>query len=199
MSIVSWDVTREPVSTISEHSRSFKLPPWVLNDGDITSVFYDSARRAALVTAFIGKEYPVFVPFPGYGNLQNETYSTKIVAATMSPSGSAFIVANSMTEMIQFEYTAKGSLSPRKLKKSSSKISNSVFKPGAIALAMASEDTVLAFWIKDGKCMLRTIKLGATETVKDLDIRPHHDQLMKSNDGPFAGSTSSLSIAELGA
>jgi hypothetical protein len=193
-----WDVTREPVSTISEHSRSFKLPPWVLNDGDLTGVFYDSARRAALVTAFIGKEYPMFVPFPGYDNLQNETYSTKIVSAAMSPSGSAFVIANSMTEMIQFEYTAKGTLSPRKLKKGSSKISNSVFKPGAIALAMPSEDTVLAFWIKDGKCVLRTIKLGATETVKDMDIRPHYDQLTKSKDRLFVASASSLSIAELG-
>lgn len=32
-----YDCTREPISTISENSRSFKLPPWTLNDGDLTS------------------------------------------------------------------------------------------------------------------------------------------------------------------
>jgi hypothetical protein len=192
-----YDVTREPVSTISEHSRSFKLPPWVLNDGDLTGVFYDSVRRAALVTAFIGKEYPMLVPFPGFEALHNETYSTKIVAAAQSPSGAAFVIANSMTEIIMFEYTAKGTLSPRKLKKSSSKMSNSVFKPGAIALAMPSENTLLAFWIRDGKCMLRTIKLGALEVVKDLDIRRHYEQLMNLMDRPGMASASSLSVAEL--
>ncbi|KAF2826414.1 hypothetical protein CC86DRAFT_467125 [Ophiobolus disseminans] len=194
-----WDVTREPVSTISEHSRSFKLPPWVLNDGDITGVFYDSAQRAALVTAFIGKEYPVLIPFPGYDPLQNETYSTKIISAAQSPSGLTFIVANSMTEIIQFEYTAKGRLSPRKLKKASSKISNGVFKPGAIALAMPSESTLLAFWIKDGKCMLRTIKLGITETIRDVDIRLHYDRLMDMKDKPIVGRAPSLNIPELDA
>ena len=128
---------------------------------------------------------------------QNETYSTKIISAAQSPSGSALIVANSMTEIIQFEYTAKGTLSPRKLKKSSSKISNNVFKPGAIALAMPSEDTLLAFWVKDGKCMLRTVKLGVTETIKDVDIRPHYDRLMNMKDRPIIGRAPSLDIPEL--
>ena len=192
-----WDITREPVSTISEHSRSFKLPPWTLNDGDLTGVFYDSARRAALVTAFLGKEYPMLVPFPGFETLQNETYSTKIVSAAQSSSGSTFIVANGMTEIIQFQYTAKGILSPHRLKKSSSKISASVFKPGAIALAMPQEDVLRAFWIKDGKLMLRSIKLGTTETIRDVDMRSHYDRLMSLKERPIIARAPSLAIAEL--
>ncbi|PSN68422.1 hypothetical protein BS50DRAFT_491972 [Corynespora cassiicola Philippines] len=194
-----WDCTREPVSTISEHSRSFKLPPWTLNDGDLTGVFYDSARRAALVTAFLGKEYPVLIPFPGYDTLQNETYSTKIVHAAQSPSGSTFVVANSMTEMIQFEFTAKGTLSPRKLKKTPSKISNSVFKPEAIALAMPLENCLQCFWIKDGKCMLRSVKIGAGETFRDYDIRPHYDRLMSIRERAIIARAPSLHIPELDA
>ncbi|OAL55463.1 hypothetical protein IQ07DRAFT_582945 [Pyrenochaeta sp. DS3sAY3a] len=192
-----WDITREPVGTIAEHSRSFKLPPWTLNDGDLTGVFYDSERRAALVTAFLGKEYPVLVPFPGYEALQNETYSTKIVAATQSPSGSSFIVTNGMTEIIQFQYTAKGTLAPHKLKKSSSKMSTSIFKPGAVALAMPAEDCLRVFWIKDGKCMLRSIKLGASETVKDVDIRSYYNKLMSLKDRPVIAQSPMLDIPEL--
>jgi hypothetical protein len=194
-----WDCTREPVSTISEHSRSFKLPPWTLNDGDLTSVFYDSFRRSAIVTAFLGKEYPMLIPFPGYDLLQNETYSTKIVHAAQSPSGMSFIAANAMTEIIQFEYTAKGTLSPRKLKKASSKISSSTFKPGAIALAMPLDNVLQCFWIKDGKCMLRTVKIGTGETFKDYDIRPHFDRLMSLKNRPVIARAPSLLIPEMDA
>ncbi|OCK85328.1 hypothetical protein K432DRAFT_400416 [Lepidopterella palustris CBS 459.81] len=172
-----WDCTREPVGTISENSRSFKLPPWTLNDGDLTTIFYDTFRRCAILTAFLGKEYPVMIPFPGYDELQNEEYSTKIVHAAQSPSGSSFTVANGMTELIQFEYTPKGILSSRKLKKAASKIGNAAFKPGCLALAQPQENVVQAFWIKDGKMMLRTIKMGNGESYRDCDIRAHYDRL----------------------
>lgn len=138
----------------------------------------------------------MFVPFPGYAKLQNETFSTKIVSAAMSPSGSVFVIANAMTEMIHFEYT-KGVLSPRKMKKSSSKISNGAFKPGAISLAMPRDDTVLVFWIKDGKCMLRTIRLGGSESIRDMDIRAQYDMLMRPKERTAMAGASSLSIAEL--
>ncbi|ORY17956.1 hypothetical protein BCR34DRAFT_583230 [Clohesyomyces aquaticus] len=193
-----WDVSREPVSTISEHSRSFKMPPFTLNDGDLASVFYDTMRRSAIVTAFLGKEYPLLIPFPGYEPLQNEQYSTKVVHAAQSPSGLTFTVVNAMTEIIQFEYTAKGGLSPRKLKKASSKISTSVFKPGTIALAMPLESILQCFWIKDGKCMLRTIRIGAGETFKDYDIRPHYDRLMSLKSNPVIARAPTLRIPELG-
>jgi hypothetical protein len=192
-----WDCTREPVSTISEHSRSFKLPPWTLNDGDLTSVFYDNSRRSAIVTAFLGKEYPILIPFPGYDTLQNEQYSTKVVHAAQSPSGSTFVVANAMTEIVQFEYTARGTLAPRKLKRSSSKISNTVFKPGAIALAMPLENVLQCFWVREGKCMLRSIKIGATETFRDYDLRPHYDRLMSLKSKPIIARAPSLMIPEL--
>ncbi|KAF2118890.1 hypothetical protein BDV96DRAFT_643057 [Lophiotrema nucula] len=194
-----WDCTREPVSTISEQSRSFELPPWTLNDGDLTGVFFDSTRRCAIVTAFLGKEYPMLVPFPGFDTLHNEVYSTKIVHGAQSPSGQTFVVANAMTEIIQFEYSVKGTLSPRKLKKSSAKISNSVFKPGAIALAMPLENVLQCFWIKDGKCMLRTIKVGSSETLRDYDMRPHYDRLMSMKDKAVIARAPSLLIPELDA
>ncbi|KAF2463644.1 uncharacterized protein BDR25DRAFT_319849 [Lindgomyces ingoldianus] len=194
-----WDCEREPVSTISEHSRSFKLPPWTLNDGDLTSVFYDTMRRSAIVTAFLGKEYPLLLPFPGYDSLQNEQYSTKVVHAAQSPSGTTFTVANAMTEIIQFEYTAKGGLSPRKLKKASSKISTSVFKPGTIALAMPLENCLQCFWLKDGKCMLRTVKIGSGETFKEYDIRPHYNRLMSLKNKPVIARAPTLRIPELDA
>jgi hypothetical protein len=194
-----WDCTTEPVTTVAEHSRSFKMPPWTLNDGDLTSVFYDSMRRAALVTAFLGKEYPLLIPFPGHDNLQNETYSTKIVQAAQSPTGETLIVVNAMTEIIQFEYTTKGMLSPRKLKKASSKISQGVFKPGAIALAMPLENVLQIFWVKDGKCMLRSVKIGASEQFKDYDLRPHYDRLMSLKTKPVIARAPSLMIPELDA
>ncbi|KAH7118008.1 hypothetical protein B0J11DRAFT_98340 [Dendryphion nanum] len=192
-----YDCSRAPVSNLSEHSRSFKMPPWTLNDGDLTSVFYDSNRKSAIVTAFLGKEYPLLVPFPGYGTLQNETYSTKIVDAAQSPSGTTFIVANSMTEIIQFEYNAKGALSPRKLKKSTGKISNGAFKPGAMAMAMPLENILQCFWLKEGKCMLRRINIGSTETFQDYDIRPQYDRLMSMRKNPVIARAPSLSIPEL--
>jgi hypothetical protein len=192
VSLDVWDIARAPISPISQ-SRSFKLPPRVLNDGDLTSVFYDPTRRAALVTAFISKEYPLLIPFPGYAALQNETFSTKIVAAAQSPSGSVFVVANAMTEIIMFEYTAKGAFAPRKLKKASSKISSSVFKPGAIVLGMPAEDVLKVFWIREGRCMLRTIRLGMTEGIQDVDIRGKYDELISRS---LVG-TPSVGIAEL--
>lgn len=192
-----WDCTREPVSTISENPRSFRLPPvstltmqytkalrfksdfqkFTLNDGGLTTVFYDSSHRSAIFTAFLSKEYPVLIPFPGYEELHNGEFGTKIVHATQSPSGSIFTVANSMTEIIQLEYTPKGTLSPRKLKRGASKISSTAFKPGCIALAMPQESVIQAFWIKDAKLMLRTIKVVDGETFHDYDIRPHYDRI----------------------
>lgn len=192
-----WDCTQEPVTQIPECARSFKLPPWTLNDGDLTSVFYDSIHRSAIVTAFLGKEYPLLLPFPGYDALQNETYSTKIVHAAQSPSGQTFVVANAMTEIIQFEYNLKNSLSPRRLKMSSSKIPSSVFKPGTIALAMPQEDLLLAFWIKDGKCMLRTVKIGASESWKELDIRGIFERLMELQGKAVIARAPSLRIQEM--
>ncbi|KAF2199454.1 hypothetical protein GQ43DRAFT_464818 [Delitschia confertaspora ATCC 74209] len=193
-----WDCSREPVSMISENSRSFPLPPWTLNDGDLTGVFYDPVRRCAVLTAFLGKEYPLMIPFPGYDDLQNEVYSTKIIYAAQSPSSQNFVVANAMTEMIQFEYSPTGILVPRKLKKATAKISTNAFKPGCIALAMPLENCLQCFWIKDGsKCMLRNIKLGAGETFKDYDIRPHYDRLMSMKTRAVIARAPTLRIPEL--
>ena len=195
--IDAWDCTKDPITAISDLSRSFRMPPWTLNDGDLTSVFYNSAKEIAHVTAFLAKEYPLLVPIPGHDNLQNETYSTKIVQAAQSPTGESFTVVNAMTEIIQFEYTARGTLSPRKLKKASSKISQGVFKPGAIALAMPVENVLQMFWVKDGKCMLRSVKIGSVEQSHDHDIRPHYDRLMSLKTKPVIARAPSLLIPEL--
>ena len=90
-------------------------------------------------------------------------------------------------------------LSPRKLKKASSKISQGVFKPGAIALAMPLENVLQIFWVKDGKCMLRNVKIGASEQFKDYDIRPHYDRLMSLKTKPVIARAPSLMIPELDA
>ena len=137
------------------------------------------------------------IPFPGYGDLQNETYSTKIVFAAQSPSSQTYIVANAMTEIIQFEYTPKGRLSPHKLKKAAAKISSSVFKPGCITLAMPQDNCLQCFWVKDGKCMLRNIKLGLGENIRDIDIRPQYDRLMALKDKPVIARAPTLRIPEL--
>lgn len=197
--IDAWNCTTDPITSIDEHSRSFKMPPWTLNDGDLTSVFYNSTRKAAHVTAFLAKEYPLLIPIPGHDNLQNETYSTKIIQGAQSPTGETFTVANAMTEIIQFEYTARGTLSPRKLRKASSRISQSVFKPGAIALAMPLETVLQMFWVKDGKCMLRSVKMGPVEQSYDHDIRPHYDRLMSLKTKPVIARAPSLMIPELDA
>ena len=175
------------------------MPPWTLNDGDLTSVFYNSTKKAAHVTAFLAKEYPLLIPIPGHGNLQNETYSTKIIQGAQSPTGETFTVANAMTEIIQFEYTARGTLSPRKLRKASSRISQSVFKPGAIALAMPLETVLQMFWVKDGKCMLRSVKMGPVEQTYDHDLRPHYDRLLTLKTKPVIARAPSLMIPELDA
>jgi hypothetical protein len=187
------------VCTISEHSRSFRLPPWTLNDGDLTSVFYDSFRRCAVVTAFLGKEYPVLIPFPGTGHdtLQNETYSTKIVHAAQSASG-IFVALNAMTEIVQFEFSTKGLLSPRRLKRASRGIPNSAFKPGAICLAMPVDNIIQCFWIKDQKCMLRTVHVATGETVSDFDLREQFDRLMGLKGQAVIKRAESLMIPELG-
>lgn len=171
VSINVWDMTRQPVAPISSHPRTFKLPPWVLNDGDLTSIFFNPSRRSALVTAFIGKEYPLLIPFPGYAALHNETYSTKIVCAAQSPSGALFVVANAMTEIILFEYTTRATLNPRKLKKVSNKIPHAVFKPGALTMCFSREDLLRVFWVRDGRMVCREVGLGGREEVRDGDLR----------------------------
>ena len=42
---------------------------------------------------------------------------------------------------------------------------------------MPQESVIQAFWIKDAKLMLRTIKVGDGETFRDYDIRPHYDRV----------------------
>lgn len=125
-----------------------------------------------------------------------------------------FAVANGMTEIYLIDYKANGNLSPRKLKKAASKISTNSFKPGNLIVAMPNENTLLAFWIKDSKLMLRTTKINAYETVSDFDLRPSYDKLYRDQVNapqsyqyefrkpsigldPLSTMTSALSISEM--
>lgn len=189
-----WDCDNEPWNIKPGYSRSFKLPPvsekscllysavsnlfqWTTNDGDLTSVFYDTRRRSAFLTAFLGKEYPLSVPIPGYDHLVNEESSTKVLHAAQSPSGTRFTIVNSMTEVHVYNYKSNGMLNGCRLKRASSKLSSSSFKLGHMALAMPQENIVLLFWIKETKLMLRKIKLD-DETYNDYDLRQDYEHLI---------------------
>ena len=150
---------------------------WTTNDGDLTSVFYDTLHHSAFLTAFLGKEYPLLVPIPGYDHLVNEESSTKVLHAAQSPSGTRFTTVNSMTEMHVYNYKSNGMLNGCRLKRATSKLSSSFFKPGHMALAMPQDNIVLLFWIKETKLMLRKIKLD-DETHNDYDLRQDYEHLI---------------------
>ena len=57
----------------------------------------------------------------------------------------------------------------------------------------------IAEHFKDGKCMLRTINIGSTESFKDYDIRPHYERLMNMQSKPVIARAPSLTIPELDA
>jgi hypothetical protein len=140
-------------------------------------VFYDSLRCSAFVTAFLGKEYPVLIPIPGYERLDPEEKSIKILHAAQFPSGSRFAVVNSMTEIHVYNYKPNGTLNNRKLKKACSKLPSSSFKLGYMILSIPQENTLLIFWIKDTKLMLRRVRID-DETFSDYDVRPDYEHLV---------------------
>ncbi|KAL2835056.1 hypothetical protein BDW59DRAFT_168359 [Aspergillus cavernicola] len=173
-----WDCTEQQWKLETNSSRSFKLPPWTSDDGDLTCVFYDSFNHAIVLTAFLGKEYPISF-LTSHGNIMSNPLSPRIVHAAQSPSGSRFVMANGMKQMYLCDTTASGSLIPTKMKKAISKIGPSVFRPGQLALSFPEENEVFAFWVKEGKLMLRTISLHAGgEALNDCDLRSEFDRLV---------------------
>jgi hypothetical protein len=152
------------------------LSQYITNDGDLTCVFYDPPNRSAFLTAFLGKEYPVLIPIPGYDDPEPEEKSAKILHAAQSPSGSRFAIVNSMTEIHVFTYKQNGKLNNRKLKKSCTKIPSSSFKRGQMVLSMPQDNTLLVFWAKETKLVLRKIKID-DETYSDYDVRPEYEYL----------------------
>ncbi|KAL4779812.1 hypothetical protein BJX76DRAFT_364901 [Aspergillus varians] len=159
-------------------SKYFKLPPWTIDDGDLTGVFYDSFNETVVLTAFLGREYPISFSLSGEA-FTSDPVSPRIVHAAQSPSGSRFVMANGMKQMYLCDSTASGSLIPTKMKKAISKISPSIFRPSHLALSFPGENEVLAFWEKEGKLILRTISLHAGgEAVSDYDLRPELDRLV---------------------
>lgn len=89
-----------------------------------------------------------------------------------------------MTEFYIFDYKPNGRLSPRRLKKAASKMSSSTFKPGHIVLGMPEESTLLVFWVKDPKLVLRCIRVGDVETFQDFDVRSEYEKLMRDRPTP---------------
>lgn len=151
----------------------------MFKDGDLTGVFYDSRRRFAFLTAFLGKEYPMLIPMlDNYAKLTNSRNSAKIAHAAQSPSGSRYAFANGMSELFICDYKSDGTLNPCRLKKAEGKISTAAFTPGHIALAYPLETTVLVSWIKDGGLLVRCIALAEhSETFTDLDLRGEFERL----------------------
>ncbi|KKK16696.1 hypothetical protein P175DRAFT_0535825 [Aspergillus ochraceoroseus IBT 24754] len=173
-----WDCLEYRWKLAVDGSRSFKLPPWTTDDGDLTSVFYDDFNRGVVLTAFLGREYPISFSISDE-NIASDPLSTRIVHAAQSPLGLRFVMANGMKQMYLCDSTNKGPLTPMRLKKASSKISHSVFRPGQLALSFPDENEVFAFWVKEGKLILRTIALNPTgETFSDYDLRSDFDRLV---------------------
>ncbi|KAL4926912.1 uncharacterized protein BDV17DRAFT_138167 [Aspergillus undulatus] len=166
-------------------SKSFKLPPWTDDDEDLTCVFYDSFNETVVLTAFLGKEYPISFTLSCEAFI-SDPVSPRIVHAAQSPSGSRFVMANGLKQMFLCDSTASGSLIPTKMKKAISKINAAAFRPTQLALSFPGENEVFAFWAKEGKLMLRTISLHAGgETVSDCDLRSEFDRLLVER--PMAG------------
>ncbi|PWY92669.1 hypothetical protein BO70DRAFT_384138 [Aspergillus heteromorphus CBS 117.55] len=173
-----WNCTFQQWNIVPERSKSFKLPPWTNNDGDLTGVFYDSTHEAVLLAAFFAKEYPSFFSMADDKTV-SDSFSPRIVHAAQSPSGSRFVMANGTGDIYLCDDKVNGRLKPTKVKKASYKIHPSVFRPGQLALSFPQETETLAFWVKAGKLMLRTVRmLGGTEAVSDYDLRSDFDRLV---------------------
>ncbi|KAF1817394.1 hypothetical protein P152DRAFT_510633 [Eremomyces bilateralis CBS 781.70] len=163
----------------TDYNRSFKLPPWTTNDGDLTSIFYDSLHRSAFLTAFLGKTYPLIIPIPGYDHLHPDDLSPRTLCAAQSPSCIRYAALTSLTDLHLFDYKANGTLSPRRIKKATAKIPSVALKVGHVGLAMPSDTTVQIYWTKDTKLMLRTVSLRSEqETVTDRDLRSEYDRVV---------------------
>jgi hypothetical protein len=146
------------------------------------------------VTAFLGKEYPVLIPIPGCECLDPEEKSPKILHAAQFPSGSRFAIVNSMTEIHVYNYKPNGTLNNRKLKKACSKLPSLSFKLGYMMLSIPQENTLLVFWIKDSKLMLRRVKID-DETYSDYDVRPDYEYLVVEH--PTFSPSSPVSTEDL--
>ncbi|PYH89178.1 hypothetical protein BO71DRAFT_363986 [Aspergillus ellipticus CBS 707.79] len=173
-----WNCTFQQWNIVPERSKSFKLPPWTSNDGDLTGVFYDSSQHAVLLAAFFAKEYPSFFSMSD-DKIVNDSFSPRIVHAAQSPSGARFVMANGMGDMYICDAKVNGRLKPTRVRKASYKIHPSVFRPGQLALSFPQETEALAFWVKAGKLVLRTVRmLGGTEIISDYDLRSDFDRLV---------------------
>ncbi|OOF96725.1 hypothetical protein ASPCADRAFT_206900 [Aspergillus carbonarius ITEM 5010] len=172
-----WNCTFQQWSIVPDRSKSFKLPPWTSNDGDFTGVFYDNTQHAVLLTAFFAKEYPSFFSMAD-DKIVNDSFSTRVVHAAQSPSGTRFIFANGRQEMYVCDSKAHGRLKPSLVKKASSKIPESAFRPGQLAVSFPQETEALACWVKSGKLLLRTIRMqDGIEAFSDYDLRSDFDRL----------------------
>ncbi|KAL4948281.1 hypothetical protein BDW69DRAFT_176805 [Aspergillus filifer] len=180
-----WNCTEHQWKLDPGGSKSFKLPSWTNDDEDLTSVFYDSFNETVVLTAFLGKEYPISFSLSGESFTSNPL-SPRIVHAAQSPSGSRFVMANSMKQMFLCDSTASGSLLPTKMKKAMSKIVASAFRPNQLIFSFPGENEVFVFWAREGKLMLRTISLHAGgEAISDYDLRSEFDRLLVER--PMAG------------
>lgn len=141
-------------------------------------MFYDNFHRAVLLTASSKKDYPVSSPITEENIMSDQSCST-IIHAAQSPSGSRFVIANGNNQICLCNTNPSGTLRPSRTKKASSKISPSVFKSGKLTLSFPRENEILLFWIKQGRLMLRVVRLyEGSETVSEYDLRSDFDRLV---------------------
>lgn len=147
-------------------------------DGSLTGAFYDSLHKSIFLTVFSSKEYPLLFSTSN-GQATGSSFSTKILHAAQSPSGSRYAIANGVNEIYICDYKPDGPFNPIRIKKASSKISSSAFRPGKLLLSFLHENILLIFWVKDEKLMLRTVRLNdGGELINDYNLRADLERLM---------------------
>lgn len=92
-----------------------------------------------------------------------------------------------MNEIYVCGYKSNKTLNPCRMKKTAAKITSSAFKPGQLILSVPQTDSLLVFWVKGEKLMLRTVKMrDGIEIVSDFDLREDFDALAAMR-SPAAG------------
>jgi len=147
------------------------------------------------MTAFSSKEYPLLFSTSN-GEATGSPFSTKILHAAQSPSGSRYAFANGLNEIYICDHKPHGSFNPIRIKKASSKISSSAFRPGRLLLSFLQENILFVFWVKDEKLILRMVRLNDNgEFISDYDLRADLERLVAERTPSTSSRTQSPRIS----
>lgn len=141
-------------------------------------MFYDSPHHSIFSTSFSNKKYPIL-----FSIADNKTTSSplgsKAVHAAQSPSGSRYAIATETSEIGICDYKPDGTLNTIRIKRATSKVPSSAFRPGKLSLSFLQENVLIIFWIRDERLTLRTIRLNeAGEVINDYGLRADFERLM---------------------